>query len=371
MQGGQQGERPATDVETQAEKNKFDREVLRHLIPRARMQQNHHRPVQVIDFSAFADSWNQDVVAAEKDMLAGLQERGLAGDLIYRKTAGHLQNYWTESRKEVNIKRTMEPHNAVIRTLRQRLTVQSATREAAQEDGDYRPASFGMTQSGQTIIFPSVATAQTAQAGPAPCASARDMHGAEAEETGRPGIDSGGGDFGGGCEGVEDGDEYQIDVGGGPGGGCEGVEDGDECQIDVGGGPVGEVPQDRTWSTAAVGDATFVTPVQACSSYQQVAPRFGIGGPTADQQRVWIPPILPSGKSRPAMSTHNRPHRCQSCGHYKRAVPHPDARKKGQKTVCNVPENERREPDFSNRVRNRYDTSKPCPCEACTAYISR
>ena len=74
--------------------------------------------------------------------------------------------------------------------------------------------------------------------------------------------------------------------GGGPGGGCEGVEDGDECQIDVGGGPVGEVPQDRTWSTAAVGDATFVTPVQACSSYQQVAPRFGIGGPTADQQRV-------------------------------------------------------------------------------------
>ncbi|CAN0094465.1 unnamed protein product, partial [Ascophyllum nodosum] len=152
-------------------------------------------------------------VAAEKDVLAGLQERGLAGDLIYRKTAGHLQNYWTESRKEVNIKRTMEPHNAVIRTLRQRLTVQSATREAAQEDGDDRPASFGMSQSGQTIIFPSVATAQTVQAGPAPCAFARGMHGAEAEEAGRPGIDSGGGDFGGGCEGVEDGDEYQIDVG--------------------------------------------------------------------------------------------------------------------------------------------------------------
>ena len=92
MQGGQQGERPATGVETQAEKNKFDREVLRHLIPRARMQQNHHRPVQVIDFSAFADSWNEDVVPAEKDVLAGLQERGLAGDVIYRKTAGHLQN---------------------------------------------------------------------------------------------------------------------------------------------------------------------------------------------------------------------------------------------------------------------------------------
>ena len=58
------------------------------------------------DFSAFADSWNQDVVAAEQDVLAGLQERGLAGDLIYRKTAGHLENYCTESRKDdVNIKR--------------------------------------------------------------------------------------------------------------------------------------------------------------------------------------------------------------------------------------------------------------------------
>ena len=294
MQGGQQGERPATGVETQAEKNKFDREVLRHLIPRARMQQNYHRPVQVIDISAFADSWNQDVVAAEKDVLAGLQERGLAGDLICRKTAGHLQNYWTESRKEVNIKSTMDPHNAVIRTLRQRLTGQSATRETAQEDGDDRPASFGMIQSRQTIIFPSVATARTAQAGPAPCAFARGMHGAEAEEADRPGFDSGGGDFGGGCEGVEDGDE---------------------CQINVGGRPGGEVPQERAWSIAAVGDATFVTPVQACSSYQQVAPRFGIGGPTADQQRVWNPPTLPSEKSRPVMSTHNRPHRCQSCGH--------------------------------------------------------
>ena len=108
------------------------------------MQQKHHRPVQVMDFSAFADSWNQDVVAAEQDMLAGLQERGLAGDLIYRKTGGHLQNYWTESRKDVDIKRTMEPHNVVIRTLRQRLMAQSATREAAQEDGDERLASFGM-----------------------------------------------------------------------------------------------------------------------------------------------------------------------------------------------------------------------------------
>ena len=126
------------------------------------------------DFSAFADSWNQDVVGAEQDVLVGLQERGLAGDLIYRKTVGHLENYCNESRKDdVNIKRTMEPHNAVTSTLRQRLTVQSAAQEAAQEDGDDRPASFGMTPSGQTIIFPSVATAHIAQAEPASYAFAR------------------------------------------------------------------------------------------------------------------------------------------------------------------------------------------------------
>ena len=313
-------------------------------------QQNHHRLVQVINFSAFADSWNQDVVAAEQDVLARLQERGLAGDLINRKTAGHHQNYWTKSRKDVDTKRKMEGHNTVNRTLRPRLTVQPATQEAAQEDGDDGPAGFGMTQSGQTIIFPSAATAQTAQAEPAPCAPAHGLLGAETEEASRPGLDSGGGNFGGGCEDIED-------------------DDG--CEIDVGGGPVDEVPQERTWSTAAVGDATFVTPVQACRSYQPVVSWFGIGGPTADQQRVWNTPILPSEKSRPVKSTRNRPHRCQGCGHYKRAVPHHDAKKKGQKAVCNVPENERREPDFSNRARNRYDTSKPCPCEVCTAYISR
>ena len=158
------------------------------------------------DFSAFADSWNQDVVAAEQDVLAGLQERGLAGDLIYRKTVGHLENYCTESRKDdVDIKRTMEPHNAVTSTLRQRLPVQSAAQEAAQEDGDDRPASFGMTPSGQTIIFTSVATAHIAQAEPASYAFARGMLG-EAEEASRPEFDSGGGDFGLGYGDVEDGD---------------------------------------------------------------------------------------------------------------------------------------------------------------------
>ena len=146
---------------------------------------------------SFADSWNQNVVAAEQDVLAGRQERGLAGDLIYHKTAGRLENCYTESRKnDVNIKRIMESHNAFTGTLRQQLTVQSAARKAAQEDVDDRPASFGMFSSGQTIIFSSIATAHIAQAEPAPYAFvARGML-EEAEEASRPGFDCGSGDFG-------------------------------------------------------------------------------------------------------------------------------------------------------------------------------
>ena len=81
----------------------------------------------------------------------------------------------------------------------------------------------------------SVATVHTAQAGPAPYAFARGMLGPEAEEASRPGFDSGGDDFGG---------RY------------ENVEDGDGCQIDVGGGLVGGVPQERMRSTAQLRLAT-------------------------------------------------------------------------------------------------------------------
>ena len=66
------------------------------------------------------------------DILAGLEERGYPDDFIYRNIAGHLQNVWTEFRKAVNIKRTIESHDTAIRTLRQRLAVQSGTRKAAQ-----------------------------------------------------------------------------------------------------------------------------------------------------------------------------------------------------------------------------------------------
>ena len=51
-----------------------------------------------------------------------------------------------------------------------------------------------MDQSGYTIIFPSVTTAQIDHAGPALCAFTRGVFGAEAEETSAPEFDSGGGD---------------------------------------------------------------------------------------------------------------------------------------------------------------------------------
>lgn len=196
--------------------------------------------------------------------------------IIYRKTANHLQQYWNASKDGVNIKRTMEPLNALLRALRQRLAVHPSTREAVEEGGDDRPASFGVTQSGQTVIFPSIATTQTTRARPEPCAFARG--GPEASEDGpiQRALNSGGGDLGGGL-------------------------------IDVGGGPVEEIPRERTWATAEVGDPTLVTPIQACSSYRAVTPRFGVGAPSADQQRVWSPAISLSGKSPPATSASNRP----------------------------------------------------------------
>lgn len=194
-----------------------------------------------------------------------------------------------------------------------------------------------------------MAPVQAARAGPAPCAFARGALGAEAQEASQPVFGSGGGEFGG---------EFQDE------------QDRDGPRIDVGGGAVGEAALERTWETATAGDPTFVTPAQACSSFTTVSPRFGIGGPTSEQRHVWDPPISPP--ETPRRAAPSRPPRCKDCGHYRQAVPHKkESNKKGQKSVCSVPDNERRPPDFPNRTRNRFDTSKPCPCAACTAYVAR
>lgn len=192
MQGGAPGERPATPVQTSAEKDKFNREALQYLIPRARIQERQHQQIQIIDWGEFAKSWNEDVAELERHILMGLHERGAANDVINRKSANQLQYFWTKSRTDVNVERTMRPHASVLRAVRAKMAVTPQTQAAAQEGGDDRPASFAATCSGDTVIFPRVAPVQAARAGPAPCAFARGALGAEAQEASQPVSNSGG-----------------------------------------------------------------------------------------------------------------------------------------------------------------------------------
>ena len=56
------------------------------------------------------------------------------------------------------------------------------------------------------------------------------------------------------------------------------------------GKPVGgAIPPKRKGNADSVGDRTVVVviPPNARSTSQQFLPRFGFGGPTADQQRIW------------------------------------------------------------------------------------
>eukprot|EP00903_Cladosiphon_okamuranus_P009546 g9090.t2 len=138
MQGGRPGERPATPIQTSAEKNKFNREALLYLIPRARLQERQHQQVQVIDWPGFARSWNEDVAELERHMLMGLHEQVAGDDVINRKSPYHLQLFWTQSRKDVNAQRTMAPHASVLRAVRAKLAVTQQPQAAAQEGGDDR-----------------------------------------------------------------------------------------------------------------------------------------------------------------------------------------------------------------------------------------
>lgn len=281
MQGGQPGDRPYTAVKTPAEKAKFDRDALRHLVPRAQRQSNPNIPAQVLDWDAMAESWNEDVARGERDVLAGrLEVDQSESSLIHRKKPADLQNYWTESKKKVNEKRTMEPHWGRLAQLRQQLRVEPMAKEASQALGDGRPASFGVARSGDTVMFPSIPSSQTARATPAPCAFARAGHGGLANEVNQSGV-------------------------GGEGGGFSGVG-----EVHVGGGPAGGALPLRAWDSATVGDSAFVVPPQACSTLKHGTPRSGIGGATADQQQVWNP--APELRTAPATS---RRRMCQQCGH--------------------------------------------------------
>lgn len=90
-----------------------------------------------------------------------------------------------------------------MRSLRQPLEERPATREAAEEVGDDRPAGFCLTDGGHAVVFPRMAPRQTARAGRARCAFARGAVGAASEVSGQPGVHGGEGDFG---EGYVDGE---------------------------------------------------------------------------------------------------------------------------------------------------------------------
>ncbi|CAN0420727.1 unnamed protein product, partial [Laminaria digitata] len=105
IQGGKPGSRPCTPVTTKAEMDKFDRSVLSYL----RLRQTGGRPpTQSIDFDAMEQGWNGDVDEDERLVRAGLLEMDQT-NLVNRKTAADLQHFMIESRKTVNMKRTMEP----------------------------------------------------------------------------------------------------------------------------------------------------------------------------------------------------------------------------------------------------------------------
>lgn len=105
-----------------------------------------------------------------------------------------------------------------MRSLPQRLEVHPATREAAQEDGDGRLSSFGVTNGGgYAVVFHG--WPQSRQLGPpARCAFARGVIEAAGGVTSHPGVHNGEGGFGGESTDGESGDGQPIDVGGGSAG---------------------------------------------------------------------------------------------------------------------------------------------------------
>ncbi|CAM9359272.1 unnamed protein product [Ectocarpus sp. 6 AP-2014] len=153
MQGATPGERMTTAVKTQAEKDKFDREVFQFLVsPEVRQQvAGHRRGTQSINFDAFAAKWNEDVGEIERNEVAGrLEVSGDANKKINRKAPFDLQSWWTESRKEVNTARTVEQNKDRLSAMYEKNRVRLSEPSTAER------AAVGMTITGQTFSFPLV-----------------------------------------------------------------------------------------------------------------------------------------------------------------------------------------------------------------------
>lgn len=150
MQGGKPGTRPFTPVTTKAEMDKFDRSVLSYL---RTTQVGGRPPTQSIDFDAFERGWNSDVDEEERLVRAGLLEVDQT-NLVSRKNAADLQHFMVQSRKTVNMKRTMEPVLEATAMLRK------SQRVHVGQPGDFSPGtdqgpSVGVLQDGSKLVFPS------------------------------------------------------------------------------------------------------------------------------------------------------------------------------------------------------------------------
>lgn len=341
-----------TAVKTQAEKDKFDREVFQFLVtPEVRQQVAGHRGTQSINFDAFAAKWNEDVGEIERNEVAGrLEVSGDANKKINRKAPFDLQNWWTESRKEANTARTVEQNKHRLSAMYEKNRVRLSEPSTAER------AAVGMTITGQTFSFPLVHNGGSTVPRPAPSATGGPEHD-ERDERGN----------------VSDG-ESLIDVGANDGVG------GDTDVGDTGVGAAGTRPEDAGSSSATgtggsssvttetarlrKGDGAFVVPAVACSVLHGVVPTFGTGMGKAAAAQVWhpMPPVPTPAVAAPSPRVVS----CRDCGHNPFAVRWKEFHHGGGrygKRVCSVANDLRRQPDHPNNRKNPFDR---CTCSGCT-----
>ena len=339
-----------TAVKTQAEKDKFDREAFQFLItPEVRRQLGGHPAIQAIDFDRFAEKWNEDVGEMERNEVAGrLEVSGDANKKINRKAPFDLQNWWTESKKDINTARTVEQNKACLSAMYRR----NRTHLSKQSTADR--AAVGVTETGAQFSFPFVHNDLKTLPRPAPSA---------ADEAGydEPGS-------------MSENDSL-IDVGGDDGVG-ENIDVGDTRvgepktpRADAGassvGGSGGSSSATEETAKTAKGDGAFVVPAVACSALHGVVPTFGRGMGLTAAAQVWHPmlPVL-----SPALAAASPPSRVISwrdCGHNPSAVRWKEFHHGGGrygKRVCLVADNLRRKPEHPKNKRNPFDR---CSCSAC------
>lgn len=357
MQGADAGQRPTTAVTTQAEKDKFDRDVYQFLISPETRRQLRSSAVQAIDFDRFADKWNDDVGEIERNEAAGcLEVNGDPSKKINRKKPADLQHWWTESKKDVNTARTIENNRALLSSMYERNRIHVAVASSAAS------ATVGATKSGDRFSFPFVDDGHTTVPRPAPSAvdepddergnmSKRRLIGVDVND-----------DF---CQTNVSTVENTHRVGPSSSSALN------RSATNAGGGSAGPSQDSSTTredSGTTEKDPAFVVPASACSALYAVAPSFGSGSGFVPALQVWNPmlpmfPMLPVAE-QPA-AKHPRVRSCQVCGHNPSVARWRDSHKGGNqssKRVCSVPEGLRRVPDFPNYSQRRF---KICECDDC------